>query len=339
MGHLMAALPTAARLLVLAALCAIPRIAAAHPLAPALLQIEEHADGTADVAWKTSVLRVRGSEVDPELPAGCRILASPAAEETTDSVTLRWRIDCGPDGLAGRKLAVRGLETSKTDALVRVSLADGRLVRAVLRAYDAELEIPRSARPPSVFWGYLRLGFDHILEGLDHLLFVFGLLLLASSFRLLIETITAFTVGHSVTLTLAALGLAKVPQAPVEVLIAASIFVLAVELARGADAPPTLVRRYPWLMAFVFGLLHGLGFAGALREIGLPQDDLPLALFSFNVGIELGQLTFVTAVLIGGFVLRRALARRPAWLDLVPVYAMGCLSAYWVLARLETAIG
>jgi hydrogenase/urease accessory protein HupE len=330
---------TVARSLALLALGASTPLAEAHPLAPALLQIEEHADGTADVAWKTSLLRVRGSRVEPELPAGCRTLAPPVAEEAADSVTLRWRIDCAPGGLAGRTVAVRGLETSKTDALVRVSLADGRLVRGVLRAFAPELEIPVSERPQSVFWGYLRLGFDHILEGIDHLLFVFGLLLLATSFRLLLETITAFTVGHSVTLTLAAFGLAQVPQAPVEVAIAASIFVLAVELARGSDAPPTPIRRYPWLMAFLFGLLHGLGFAGALREIGLPADDLPLALFSFNVGIELGQITFVAAVLLAGLLLRRALARRPAWLDRVPVYAMGCLSAYWVLARLEVAIG
>jgi hypothetical protein len=142
-----------------------------------------------------------------------------------------------------------------------------------------------------------------------------------------------------VTLTLASLGWANMPQAPVEVLIAGSIFVLAVELARGRDAPPTVVRRYPWVMAFLFGLLHGLGFAGALREIGLPPDDLPLALFSFNVGIELGQLAFVAVVLAAGFLLRRLIARRPAWADQVPIYAMGCLSAYWVLARLEAALG
>jgi hydrogenase/urease accessory protein HupE len=331
---------TAARwFALLVATAAIARDAAAHPLAPALLQIEERADGIADVAWKTSLLRVRGSRVEPELPAGCTALAPPVAEETADSVTLRWRVDCGAGGLAGRTVAVRGLETSKTDALVRVTLADGRLVRGVLRAFEPELEIPVSERPQSVFWGYLRLGFDHIIEGIDHLLFVFGLLLLATSLRLLLETITAFTVGHSFTLTLASLGLANFPQGPVEVLIAASILVLAVELARGRGARPTLIRRYPWIMAFLFGLLHGLGFAGALREVGLPADDLPLALFSFNVGIELGQIAFVAAVLALGFLLRRALARRPAWADLVPVYAMGCLSAYWVLARLETALG
>jgi hydrogenase/urease accessory protein HupE len=329
--------PRARAFLLAAAFFLGPAVARAHPLAPALLQIDEHEDGTADVAWKIPLLRVRGSHSEPELPANCRQLEQPAATEGTDSVTLRWRIDCGADGLAGHTIAVRGLETSKTDALVRVSLADGRLVRGVVRPFSPTIEIPLSERPPSVFGGYLQLGFDHILEGVDHLLFVFGLLLLATSTRLLIETITAFTVGHSVTLTLAAFGLADVPQAPVEVLIAASIFVLAIELAHGRENPAqqSLLRRYPWLMAFLFGLLHGLGFAGALRAIGLPEGDLPLALLSFNIGIELGQLTFVAAVLAAGYLLRRVLARRPAWSEWVPIYAMGCLSAYWMLARLE----
>lgn len=309
----------------------------AHPLAPALLQIDEHPDGTADVTWKTPLVRVRGSHAEPELPASCKPLDKPVPTEGPDSVTFRWKVDCGVDGLAGRSIAVRGLETSKTDALVRVSLADGRLVRGVVRPFSATLEIPLSERPASVFGGYLQLGFDHIMEGVDHLLFVFGLLLLATSTRLLVETITAFTVGHSVTLTIAALGLANVPQAPVDVLIAGSIFVLAVELAQGREHPEqsSLLRRSPWLMAFLFGLLHGLGFAGALRAIGLPEGDLPVALLSFNLGIELGQLTFVAAVLAAGYLFRRLLARRPSWSEWVPIYAMGCLSAYWVLARLE----
>jgi hypothetical protein len=110
--------------------------------------------------------------------------------------------------------------------------------------------------------------------------------------------------------------------------------VLAVELTRKVDTHPSLMRRFPWLMAGLFGMLHGLGFAGALREIGLPEGDVPLALFSFNVGIELGQLTFVAAVLVGGQLLKRALASRPSWTDWVPIYAMGSLSAYWVLDRI-----
>jgi hypothetical protein len=145
-------------------------------------------------------------------------------------------------------------------------------------------------------------------------------------------------VGHSITLSLAALGVAQVPSGPVEVLIAVSIFILAVELARGERTSPTLLRRFPWVMAFLFGLLHGLGFAGALREIGLPPDDIPLSLFSFNVGIEAGQLTFVFVVLLAGFVLRRVLERLPAWSERIPIYGIGCLSAYWVLERIADVL-
>jgi hydrogenase/urease accessory protein HupE len=320
----------AALLLLGAALAPSP--AAAHPLAPALLQIRERPDGTAEVSWKTSLLQVRGSRVVPELPPDCSRRGEGSAREEADSVIETWTIDCGEGGLVGRTVGVTGLGDGKN--LLRVALADGRVVQEVLRADRSSYTIPETGRPEGVLTGYIRLGFDHIVTGLDHLLFVFGLLLLATSTRLLVETITAFTIGHSITLSLAALEIAEVPSGPVEVLIAVSILLLAVELARGPRASPTLLRRYPWLMAFAFGLLHGLGFAGALREIGLPQDDIPLALFSFNVGIEAGQLAFVFAVLVLGFLLRGVLERLPAWSERIPVYGIGCLAAYWVLDRL-----
>ena len=316
-----------------------PTATPAHPLAPALLQLREQADGKVEVSWKTSVLQVRGSRVLPELPPTCERVGQGTAKEEGDSVTETWTIDCGADGLVGKTVAVTGLGEGRNDALLRIALADGRVMQEVLRVGAATFTIPETGRPSSVLFGYIRLGFDHILTGLDHLLFVFGLLLLATSTRLLIETVTAFTVGHSITLSLAALGIAKVPSGPVEVLIAASIFVLAVELARGPRTSPTLLRRFPWVMAFLFGLLHGLGFAGALREIGLPPDDIPLSLFSFNVGIEAGQLAFVFVILVAGFALRRFLERLPAWSERIPVYGIGCLSAYWVLDRLSGVLG
>ena len=311
--------------------------AAAHPLAPALLQIRELPDDRAEISWKTSVLQVRGSRVVPDLPDNCTPIGTSKVAEEGDSVTETFAAAC-TGGLIGKTIGVSGLGSGRNDALLRISLLDGRVIQEVLRADSPTFTIPETGRPASVFTGYVRLGFDHILTGLDHLLFVFGLLLLATSTRLLIATITAFTVGHSITLSLAALGIANLPSGPVEVLIAISIFVLAVELARGPKTSPTLLRRFPWLMAFLFGLLHGLGFAGALREIGLPPDDIPLSLFSFNVGIEAGQLAFVFAVLLLGFVLRRILERLPAWSERVPVYGIGCLSAYWVLERLSEVL-
>ena len=305
----------------------------AHPLAPSLLELNASAGGEVDVRWKVPVLRVRGSDVQPVFPADCRELSRPAGREEGEAVVIEWKLDCGAQGLAGRSIAVQGLGKGSNDALLRVSLPDGRVFRHVLRTSEPSFRVPESAVPQSVLWGYLRLGFDHILEGLDHLLFVFGLLLLAARPLVLVETITAFTIGHSVTLALAALRIAQVPSRPVEVLIAGSILILAVELARGTAAPPSRLRRFPWVMAFLFGLLHGLGFAGALAEIGLPPDDVPLALFSFNVGIEAGQLAFVAVILVAGFLLRPALRQLPGWADRVPAYGIGFLAAYWVLDR------
>lgn len=325
-------------LLLLALGASAAPVSDAHPLAPALLQIREGGDGKAEVSWKTSILQVRGTRVVPELPAECTTVGQASAREEGDSVIESWTVDCGAGGIVGKTVGVSGLGEGRNDALLRIALADGRVLQEVLRVGSSTFTIPETGRPSSIFTGYIRLGFDHILTGLDHLLFVFGLLLLATSTRLLIETVTAFTVGHSITLSLAALGVANVPSGPVEVLIAVSIFVLAVELARGEKTSPTLLRRFPWVMAFLFGLLHGLGFAGALSEIGLPPDDIPLSLFSFNVGIEAGQLAFVFAVLIAGFLLRRVLERLPAWSERIPIYGIGCLSAYWVLDRLAGAL-
>jgi hydrogenase/urease accessory protein HupE len=249
-------------------------------------------------------------------------------------MTTRWRVDCGAEGLVGKRIGVDGLAFAKTDALVRLELADGRALDTVLRAREPELVVPAREAHLWLASRYVTLGVEHILTGYDHLLFVFGLLLLAAGTRQLIATITAFTLGHSVTLTLAVLDVARVPAAPVEVLIAFSIFVLAVELARGDRAETsTLMQRRPWLMALAFGFLHGLGFAGTLRAAGLPAQAIPLALFGFNVGIELGQLAFVLAVLALTALARPATRRLPAWTTAVPVYAMGSLAACWVIER------
>lgn len=305
----------------------------AHPLAPALLDIEETAGGRIDVRWKTSALKVPGTNVEPVLPEHCKMLGTPVADEQPGSVLIRWTMDCAPRGLVGYRVGFSGLEDTKTDALVRVKLADGRLARGVVRAAEPLLLVPERESSFGVFRGYAELGVEHILTGLDHLLFVFGLLLLVDGVKALLATVTAFTVGHSITLSLAALGLVSLPSRPIEVLIALSVFLLAVELSRSSDAPPTLLRRFPWLIAGVFGLLHGLGFAGALAEVGLPQTDIPLALFSFNVGIEVGQLAFVFVVLILKHLLRPLLLRLPRWMELVPLYAMGSLAAFWCFER------
>ncbi len=307
--------------------------AGGHPLAPALLELHEHAGGRAEVRFKISALQPPGRAPTAHLPAHCRPLAEPERRHTGDAVLTRWEIDCGAAGLVGATVAVDGLDGAGIDALVRVTLADGRVVRGVLRAAAPAFVVPAREAPLAIARAYAWLGIEHILGGVDHLLFVAGLLLLVRAPRQLVATVTAFTAGHSITLALAALGLVRVPTGPVELAIALSVFWLAVELARAPEAPASALRRRPWLLAGAFGLLHGLGFAGALQEIGLPAGDVPLALAAFNAGIEVGQLAFVAVWLAAAAALARLPLRAPAWLRTVPLYAMGTLAAFWCFER------
>jgi hydrogenase/urease accessory protein HupE len=332
----------AVRLLVLVlAACAgivsaTPR-AGAHTFTPALLEIIESADGTATVRWKTAAVRPVGTSLEPILPERCRRATERRTAESGDGIVESWVVSCGAEGLVGATIAVRDLDAARTDALVRIALADGRTLQSVLRPDDPQITVPERASRLDVFRSYVRLGIDHILGGLDHLLFVLGLLLIARGRRSLLATVTAFTIGHSVTLSLAVLGVADVSSAATELLIALSVLALAVEVARGPTDPPTLIRAQPWLVAFAFGLLHGLGFAGALREVGLPEGEIPLALLSFNVGIEVGQIAFVLVVeavwITSLWIARQAHRRVPARIGWIPGYVMGSLAAYWCFER------
>lgn len=310
------------------------RDAAAHGLDPALLSLRPLDRGTWEVTWRASALRLPGADVRPELPARCRRTAVDETSIDGDRVTMRWTIDCGAD-LAGETVAVHDLGVAKINALLRIERPGAAPIQAVLSPRAPSFTIPMRPSAWGVARDYVALGIEHILSGPDHLLFVLGLLLLVPTTRLLVQTVTAFTIGHSVTLTAAALGLAHLPSRPVEVLIAVSVLVLAVELARDGGRE-SLLRRFPWLMAVTFGLLHGFGFAGALAEAGLPAGDVPLALASFNGGIEVGQLAFVGAVVV----LRTALPGWPSRRSPRPVvYAMGILAAFWCFERLAAAWG
>jgi hypothetical protein len=305
-----------------------------HPLDPSLLELRESAVGEIQVLWRTPLLRAgdRASEtLVPVLPDSCRALGAAEAHEAAATATLRWKVDCGPEGLEGARVGVEGLDVRGTDALLRAELLDGRRVQAVLRSGAAFFTIPDKASAFATGRGYLILGFEHILGGADHLLFVLGLVLLVQGGRRLLWTITAFTLGHSVTLSLAALGFLDLPPAPIEVLIAASIFFVAVQLIQ--DGRTRAARTYSAVIAGAFGLLHGLGFAGALAQVGLPAREIPLALFSFNVGIELGQLVFVGAVLVLRYGLTVFPVHWPPVAARVPAYAIGSFAAFWVLER------
>lgn len=336
-GHSRLVSFAAARVVLIGLLLLATRSVLAHPLAPALLELRETASGRVEVLWKRSALRVPGSELQPILPEDCPPLEAPRVEERGTAMLAFWAIDCGEKGLVGRTIRIDDLGPAKIDTLVRIELADGRKLQRVLRRSEPSMEVPERTTRMTVFVDYLKIGFEHILTGADHLLFVFGLFLLCAGLAPLAKTVTAFTVGHSITLSLAALGYAQLPSGPIEVLIAASVLALAVDLARDA-ARPTFMRRFPWPMALVFGLLHGLGFAGALREVGLPDGEIPMALFSFNVGIEVGQIAFVAVLLaLTPLFLRIAgsLSLPPA-LPLprrVAIYAMGSLAAFWMIER------
>lgn len=321
------------RALVLALLAgAAPRAAMAHPLAPVLLEMREQPDGRVAVAWKTPLLRPRGAAPAAALPPACQALDAPVSAPEGAGIVARWTARCGD--LVGARVGIAGL-SGPLAGVVRVVLADGRVVQGVVSARHPFLTVPERPRRWDVVRGYLVLGVEHIFTGPDHLLFVFGLVLLARTARRVLGTVTAFTVGHSVTLSLAVLGVTAVSSRAVEVAIAASVLALAIELAR-EDQESGAMRRHPWGMAFVFGLLHGLGFAGALREAGLPGGEVPLALGAFNAGIELGQVTFVVAVLALWGLLRPLAPALPAWARRAPVYVMGSLAAFWCFERAAT---
>jgi hypothetical protein len=298
-------LPTVVVALLAALALAAP--AAGHPLAPSLFDVRERESGLLDVVWKTSLLQPSGSDLRPELPSHCAPVVDPTAAREANSFTLRWTVDCGSRGIVGERLRVLGLDRSRTDALVRVDLWDGRRLQTVLSGGDAAFVVPERQRPARVAIDYSHLGVEHILSGLDHLLFVLGLVLLVRSRRALLYTVTAFTLGHSVTLSLAVLGFVSFPPRLVEVAIALSILVLAAELARPSE-----------------------GHGGVLRR---PPEEIPLSLLSFNVGIELGQLVFIAAVLLARAALRPRAERGPTWLQAVPAYAIGSLAAFWCLER------
>jgi hydrogenase/urease accessory protein HupE len=310
-----------------------PRRTVAHGLDPASLSLRETGPGVFEVVWRASALRLPGTNVQPALPARCRQIGTPEAVDGGDRIALRWTVDCGPTDIAGETIGIDDLAAAKINGLLSVERRKGPAIQAVLSPRSPTFVVPAQPRWWNVARAYVALGVEHILTGPDHLLFVFGLLLLVSTPRLLLQTITAFTLGHSITLSVAALGLATVPQRPIEVLIAVSVLVLAVELARD-PAQGSLLRRFPWAMALLFGLLHGFGFAGALAEAGLPPGEIPLALVSFNVGIELGQLAFVGAVLVLGAALRHWLPALAARSNRPAVYAMGILAAFWCYERL-----
>jgi len=306
--------------------------AGAHEVRPAYLELRETGPETLDVLWKVPARGDLTLALVPVFPHACSEVAPARAWRAGGAAIESYGIRCA-GGLFGHEIGVEGLSATMTDVLVRVQWLDDQT--QVVRLTPAAPSFVVEAAPGvlEVATTYLGLGIEHILLGIDHLLFVLGLLLIVRDRWTLVKTITAFTLAHSITLAAATLGFVQVQSAPVEAVIALSIVFLASELARLHRGDVGLTARHPWLVAFSFGLLHGFGFAGALAEIGLPQTDIPLALFVFNLGVEAGQLLFVAGVLALLWLGRRVVASPPRWLQGAPAYAIGSLTAFWVIER------
>jgi hydrogenase/urease accessory protein HupE len=318
---------------------AVPLVASAHDARPAYLQIDQVAAERYEVTWRTPVFSGMQLPVTLSLPVEARDVRAPHVRQLSDSLVERRTIDV-PGGLAGKRVEFPGLQATITDVLVRVQALDGGSSTTLVRARQPWVEIEARQGALDVMAAYVVHGIGHILGGYDHLLFVFALVLLVRSLRVLLFTVTAFTLAHSITLALATLGVVHVPGPPVEATIALSILLLATEIVRVKEGYPSMTARWPWVVAFAFGLLHGFGFAGALTEIGLPRGDVPLALFAFNVGVEAGQLMFIGALLA-----LFELSRRIALLDRArraalpfAAYPVGALAAFWFIDRLQAFV-
>ncbi len=319
--------------LALAALLAAPA-ASAHEARPAYLEIKETTAGRFSVLWRAPVLAGMRLPVALKIPDDVRNLKEPTVQELADSLVERRSIDAGPQGLAGKRIEFVGLSLTITDVLVRVQMLDGRSWTTIARPSQPWVEIAASQTWSGVVGTYVVQGVRHILFGADHMLFVLGLLLIVTNRWMLLKTVTAFTVAHSITLAIATLGYAEVPALPLNAGIALSILFLGPEIVRSWRGETSFTIRRPWVVAFAFGLLHGFGFASALTGAGLPRTDLPLALASFNVGVELGQLGFIAFVLALENSFRVLEVRWPRWVQALPGYTVGSLGAYWTVQRL-----
>jgi hydrogenase/urease accessory protein HupE len=309
----------------------------AHEARPAYLEIKEASPNQFSVLWRTPVLAGMRLPVVLTMPGDVKDLKEPVVQELADSLLERRWIDAGATGLAGKRIEFRGLQVTITDVLVRVELLDGRAWTMIAHPSQPWFELAGAPSKLHVAGAYLRLGIEHIWSGIDHLLFILGLMILVKGTRRLVATVTAFTVAHSITLAGATLGFVHVPQQPVEACIALSIVFVASEIIHARQGWQGLTERWPWIVAFTFGLLHGFGFAGALNAVGLPQTAIPVALLFFNVGVEVGQLLFIAAILsvmaLGRWLIRRAAISQPTWAWRVAPYSIGGVAAFWVIQR------
>jgi len=312
---------------------AVVQTAYAHEVRPGYLELRETDAEMYAVLWKVPAVGEMRLSIHPRFPKNCRPVGEVTSYRGSDSYAERLSIAC-PGGLNGRTIAIHGLGATMTDVLVRIEFADGTTWTQRLKPSVPAARIPETVSRLETTGVYLKLGVEHILSGVDHLLFVLALIILTRGGWKLVKTVTAFTLSHSVTLTAATLGFVHVPQRPVEAVIALSIVFVATEIVKVRRGIKCITASVPWLVAFSFGLIHGLGFAGGLSDAGLPVLHIPTALLFFSLGVESGHFLFIGVLLLLIVLARRVRISFPRWTELVPPYAIGTIAMFWVIQRL-----
>jgi len=307
-------------------------LARAHEVQSTYLELRQTSADTYAVLWKTPAqAKLRGG-ILLQWPADCQVLGETLRYESTGSDIERYQIRC-PGGLEGRSIAITGAAGALADVLAQLTRLDGSI--SVFHRTPADPALLITAAPSR--WQqsatYLNIGITHILTGVDHLLFVLGLLLIVQNRWMLVKTITGFTIAHSITLAVATLGYASAPIQPLYAAIALSILFLGPEIMRQRRGETSLTLRRPWVIAFSFGLLHGFSFASGLTDLGLARSQIPWALVCFNVGVEIGQLLFVALILLLVRSFRTLEIQWPRWCLALPAYTIGSLGAYWTIQR------
>jgi hydrogenase/urease accessory protein HupE len=302
-----------------------------HEVRPAYLELHEERTGEFGVLWKTPMLGDVRLSLNPAFSGDARVVTKVNTHIRPGAAVQQWTLRAPT--LRGQTLRIVGLETTMTDVLARIEFADGSEWVHRFTGQAPSVTVPTQKSAWSIARVYLKLGIEHILLGIDHLLFVLALLIVARGAARLVKTITAFTVAHSITLALATLGIVHVPSQPVEAVIALSIVFVAAEILHRHQGRVGVTAHAPWIIAFGFGLLHGFGFAGALSAVGLPQAHISVALLFFNVGVEIGQLLFIAAVTALAALVRRISGPLPRWTELVPPYVIGSIAMFWVVQR------
>jgi hydrogenase/urease accessory protein HupE len=312
---------------------ALVQTVSAHEVRPAYLELRQTDGGMYAVLWKVPAVGEMRLSIHPRFPENCKPVGEATSYRGGDSYAEYLNIAC-PGGLNGRTIAIDGLAATMTDVLVRIKFADGTTWTQRLKPSVPAAMIPKTASRLQTAGVYLKLGVEHILSGVDHLLFVLALIILTRGGWKLVKTVTAFTLSHSVTLTAATLGFVHVPQRPVEAVIALSIVFVATEIVKVRRGIKSITASAPWMVAFSFGLIHGLGFAGGLSDAGLPVAHIPTALLFFSLGVESGHFLFIGVTLSLIALVHRIRIPFPRWAELVPPYAIGTIAMFWVIQRL-----